>query len=385
MRVRKNRDPRQLTFNFDVMADQMVRLRLESSKPGAAVQAVPAAAPETAPPARAGISAQAASNGVNPIIWDIINISDGTLSHLLGKEGYAINKYENLSIVREAWINSQKTSPDFDSWNFAWNYFARTGQFKNVAGSIAAKEKPLAGQDDAYLSRTFGAVGMERHPTQEGHYTWRNFANRQDVRVSAVLMYDGKMQNGKAVPWEVYCLAPIGSFTDVPPKRFVTAEDAANHAATLIDKFKRELSVSESTGLAEAKSVTSSQRTDSALLQETTLKTSQEALNDRRTDEPAGYSQASAQAGNYSGGHKETRTSGFQGAGPVGAEQPGRTEGIGSAGGGGVHLLWDVSEQAAREAQVLNSDSGWEMHKRGMSDWEILEAFGIDTELRITE
>jgi hypothetical protein len=41
--------------------------------------------------------------------------------------------------------------------------------------------------------------------------------------------------------------------------------------------------------------------------------------------------------------------------------------------------------QQQTEYHALCSDPAWEMSRRGMSDWEILEALGIDTELRITE
>lgn len=47
-------------------------------------------------------------------------------------------------------------------------------------------------------------------------------------------------------------------------------------------------------------------------------------------------------------------------------------------------LIVTLSQQQAREASVLNSDSAWEASRQGMSDWEILQNAGIDTNLKIT-
>ena len=47
-------------------------------------------------------------------------------------------------------------------------------------------------------------------------------------------------------------------------------------------------------------------------------------------------------------------------------------------------LIVTLSQQQAREASVLNSDSAWEASRQGMSDWEILQNAGIDTSLQIT-
>ena len=47
-------------------------------------------------------------------------------------------------------------------------------------------------------------------------------------------------------------------------------------------------------------------------------------------------------------------------------------------------LIVTLSQQQAREASVLNSDSAWEASRQGMSDWEILQNAGIDTSLKIT-
>ena len=47
-------------------------------------------------------------------------------------------------------------------------------------------------------------------------------------------------------------------------------------------------------------------------------------------------------------------------------------------------LIVTLSQQQAREANVLNSDSAWEASRQGMSDWEILQNAGIDTSLQIT-
>jgi hypothetical protein len=48
-------------------------------------------------------------------------------------------------------------------------------------------------------------------------------------------------------------------------------------------------------------------------------------------------------------------------------------------------LLTRLDQQQTVEARTLNSDTAWEMSQRGMSDWEILEQLGIDTELRTIE
>ena len=47
-------------------------------------------------------------------------------------------------------------------------------------------------------------------------------------------------------------------------------------------------------------------------------------------------------------------------------------------------LIVTLSQQQAREASVLNSDSAWEASRQGMSDWEILQNAGVDMSLRIT-
>ena len=48
-------------------------------------------------------------------------------------------------------------------------------------------------------------------------------------------------------------------------------------------------------------------------------------------------------------------------------------------------LLTRLEQQMSLEARTLNSDTAWEMSRRGMSDWEILEQLGVDTELRTIE
>ena len=48
-------------------------------------------------------------------------------------------------------------------------------------------------------------------------------------------------------------------------------------------------------------------------------------------------------------------------------------------------LLTRLDQQRTLEARTLNSDTAWEMSQRGMSDWEILEQLGVDTELRTIE
>lgn len=51
---------------------------------------------------------------------------------------------------------------------------------------------------------------------------------------------------------------------------------------------------------------------------------------------------------------------------------------------GQMDFMIQVSRQDSIERQILNSDSAWEMGRKGMSDWEILEAHGIDTRLKIS-
>ena len=52
---------------------------------------------------------------------------------------------------------------------------------------------------------------------------------------------------------------------------------------------------------------------------------------------------------------------------------------------GSFFLLTRLDQQRTLEARTLNSDTAWEMSQRGMSDWEILDQLGVDTELRTIE
>ena len=52
---------------------------------------------------------------------------------------------------------------------------------------------------------------------------------------------------------------------------------------------------------------------------------------------------------------------------------------------GTMDFMVRLDQQETREHRTLTSDTAWEMSRRGMSDWEILEQLGIDTELRTTE
>jgi hypothetical protein len=52
---------------------------------------------------------------------------------------------------------------------------------------------------------------------------------------------------------------------------------------------------------------------------------------------------------------------------------------------GPLFLPIRLEQQESLESRTLNSDTAWEMSRRGMSDWEILEQLGIDTELRTIE
>ena len=52
---------------------------------------------------------------------------------------------------------------------------------------------------------------------------------------------------------------------------------------------------------------------------------------------------------------------------------------------GEIAFMMKLYGQQQTEAETLSSDTAWEMSRRGMSDWEILEQLGIDTELRTTE
>ncbi len=51
---------------------------------------------------------------------------------------------------------------------------------------------------------------------------------------------------------------------------------------------------------------------------------------------------------------------------------------------GAFVLIMRLDQQQSLEARTLNSDTAWEMSRRGMSDWEILSELGMDTELRST-
>jgi hypothetical protein len=44
-------------------------------------------------------------------------------------------------------------------------------------------------------------------------------------------------------------------------------------------------------------------------------------------------------------------------------------------------LLTRLEQQMSWEKAALNSDTAWEMSRRGMSDWEILSELGVNTEL----
>ena len=48
---------------------------------------------------------------------------------------------------------------------------------------------------------------------------------------------------------------------------------------------------------------------------------------------------------------------------------------------GEIAFMVRLSRQQQVEAHALNSDSAWEMSRRGMSNWEILESAGIDMRL----
>lgn len=51
---------------------------------------------------------------------------------------------------------------------------------------------------------------------------------------------------------------------------------------------------------------------------------------------------------------------------------------------GSLDLVIRLDQQMVIERRTLCSDSAWEMSRRGMSDWEILESAGIDMSLQIT-
>jgi hypothetical protein len=75
--------------------------------------------------------------------------------------------YENLHLVHNAWVNSQRTSPSFDTWQQSWNYFKRTGLFRTVADSAAAKEKP-ASDIPPYTRLGVNSKGMTVYRMQDG-------------------------------------------------------------------------------------------------------------------------------------------------------------------------------------------------------------------------
>ena len=49
------------------------------------------------------------------------------------------------------------------------------------------------------------------------------------------------------------------------------------------------------------------------------------------------------------------------------------------------HLFLRLEQQKVLEATALNSEEAFSMSRHGMSNWEILEQLGVDTELRHTE
>jgi hypothetical protein len=76
------------------------------------------------------------------IIKEILKVSDETLSDLMAKEGYTVQKAENREVVRQNWKTSQECgSPNFDDITFAWNYFKRSGLFPAIARDMALREK----------------------------------------------------------------------------------------------------------------------------------------------------------------------------------------------------------------------------------------------------
>lgn len=52
---------------------------------------------------------------------------------------------------------------------------------------------------------------------------------------------------------------------------------------------------------------------------------------------------------------------------------------------GEIAFMMKLYGQQQAEAQALGSESAREAKLRGMSDWEVLELAGIDTELKVTE
>jgi hypothetical protein len=150
-RSRKQRyDPRQLMFNFDVMVDHMEHLRVENDAP----VAPSAFASEQSPSARS-------SYDDDPLIRDIFAVSSGTVSVLLEREGFHVRMNENIHIVHDAWVNSQRTaSPEFGNWQQSWDYFKRTGLFRSIADAAAAKEKTVAEEAPQSALPEYARLGM---------------------------------------------------------------------------------------------------------------------------------------------------------------------------------------------------------------------------------
>ncbi|MDR2820153.1 MAG: hypothetical protein LBB60_06465 [Desulfovibrio sp.] len=398
-------DPRRMTFFFDVMADHIERIRADNAQadkeeenrsarpqgkarpsslfgfgqpkteqlqqsenpriiagtvPDAPYQAVPvepATLPASAqadpvepatPPASVLIEDAQTREDDDPIIGEIFSVSNGTVSLLLEREGFRVRMYENLHLVHNAWVNSQRTSPSFDTWQQSWNYFKRTGLFRTVADSVAAKEKP-ADDIPPYTRLGFNSKGMAVYEMQDGsrmisrdpkimqtvdgdknspenlynkgktqYLTTeevRAFANRdaisvakQDAHERALIPEGGEIP--ALSPGEVFTslgMSYVGSDRWVMPDKTVSVYHSGTDTFNL-DFYKdgklvhgrvaRSLKEAveiirgnnnEKGELTAEESATSPQRIDSTIRQETTLKTSQEVFHDRRTDKSAGY------------------------------------------------------------------------------------------------
>ncbi|MDR2696275.1 MAG: N-6 DNA methylase, partial [Deltaproteobacteria bacterium] len=134
----------------------------------------------------------------------------------------------------------------------AWTFLASSEA--EVRAALKDLLEPMRARPEPSVDAAkFESVGMWAHPESQNHYHWASMSSPHFLRVSAVLMRDGKKDaSGNSVPWNVYAIAsnggPFGA--DTPETRFATAGEAAAFVEGLI---------------AKAQSVIEAERTEDAL------------------------------------------------------------------------------------------------------------------------
>jgi hypothetical protein len=281
IRRRLRYDPRELSFTFEVMADHIETLRVGNSD-------IEVASP----------SPQTAYDD-DALISDIFCVPTGTVRLLLEWEGYMVRMDENIRLVHEAWVNSQRSSPSFETWQQSWNYFKRTGLFQSVAGEAAAREKPAPA--DAPPARN------------------------DDAPSSLLPEYTRLGVNSKGVT--VYELKSGGRMISRDPSIMQIVDGDKDTPELLYSKGNRQyLTVEETAAFAKAAKAAEPTVPDG---RQSTL---WEVVHDRRPNSASGNSPARAQARNdprSAGGR--VHQFGLFDFGQVGAEQPGRIETPGTA------------------------------------------------------